>query len=151
MALRDVVGGRSGGGLGLELGFWDVFSNLNGSMGLPVLGCVQDDSQDLPAVCLATSAIGWQWVKAAPGGDSGTKRHHLTVNKCTPYVELCWHLQSGRAAARGRAAKDDQRFGTALYNGRLNRFSSFCWERDERGGDMTEGCGIMNGAELKRR
>lgn len=73
----DVVGlWHSGGGLGLELGICEVFTSLNDTIGpsLSVLGWVWGGSRVPPALCLATSAIGWQWGKAAPGGDSGAKR-----------------------------------------------------------------------------
>ena len=67
---------HSGGGLGLELGICEVFTSLSDTMGssLSVLGWVRGGSRVPPALCLATSAIGWQWGKAAPGGDSGAKR-----------------------------------------------------------------------------
>lgn len=65
--------------------------------------------------------------------------HHPTVNKRVPYAERCRHLRSGRSAARGRAAKDDQRFGRALYSGRLNRFSSFFAGKEANEGGYDRG------------
>ena len=47
VALRDVISGHGGGGLGLDLGNLEGFSNLNGSMTLSYLSASSWDGEGI--------------------------------------------------------------------------------------------------------